>query len=232
MEAFVTGVGWVTAAGLGRGKEGTFSWGEGRLPSISRKDVFADPRPHFGRMDRFSKLGLAAVSMALRDAGIQSGEDRTIGVIASTVRGCIDTDWAYFSDIREKGPQFASPHLFVFVAGNTFLGEASIEFNLRGPTFLMSEREPSRYAVLSAGIEMIATHQSEVMVVGICDGETSLTCLSDEPTLQSGSVFFVLDRDPGKGQSYGVLAQRDGRLFFEGAPVGDITRLAVRLSGK
>jgi 3-oxoacyl-[acyl-carrier-protein] synthase II len=232
MEAFVTGVGWVTAAGRGRGREERFSWGQGQLPSIARKDIFADPRPHFGRMDRFSKLGLAAVAMALRDAGIESGKEQTIGVIASTINGCIDTDRVYFNAIRESGAQFASPHLFVFVSGNTFLGEASIEFNLTGPTFLLNEREPSRCAVLSMGVEIIATNQSNVMVAGICDIAPQEPCESNKPISQQGALFVVLEKDPGKDRLYGALELNKGRLFFEGTPFDDMTRLAARLSEK
>lgn len=232
MEASVTGVGWVTAAGIGRGREGSFSWGEGDLPLISRKDVFADSRPHFGRMDRFSKTGLAAISMALRDAGIESGKEQTIGVIASTARGCIDTDRLFFSAVSDRGAQFASPHLFVFVTGSTFLGEACIEFGLRGPTLLMSEEEPDRCAVLASAVEMISSNQSPVMAAGICDTSVGQADGASNKAHRPGALFFVLQRDAGRDQAYGAVNLHKEGLFFHGTPVNDITRFAVSLSRK
>jgi 3-oxoacyl-[acyl-carrier-protein] synthase II len=256
VEAFLTGVGWVTAAGIGRGKKGSFSWGEGDLPSISRKDIFADPRPHFGRMDRFSKIGLAAIAMALRDADIDSGMEGTIGVVASTVRGCVDTDSLYFSAVRDRGAQCASPHLFVFVTGSTFLGEASIEFGLRGPTLLLSEQEPGRCAVLASAVEMISGNQSSVMAAGICDisvgeknGELVNWCtggpaggirdIADGQAVgvthgvfRPGGLFLVLEKDARSDHVYGTLSMSEGNLFFDGTPVNDITWLAAALSGR
>lgn len=232
MEAFITGIGWVTAAGLGRGREGRFSWGEGELPAISRKDIFADPRPHFGRMDRFSKFGLAGVAMALRDAGVESGANQTIGVIASTLRGCNDTDNLYLRTVQEMGAQFASPHLFVFVSGNTFLGEASIAFGLRGPTFLLSEQDLSGRTVLSTAIEMIVTNQSDAMVAGMCDIVPPDSGASNGSVSRQGALFFVLQKGSTKERTYGTLELNKQHLFFEKMPVDDISWLAARLSGR
>ena len=45
--------------------------GGGPLPRLSRKDVFLRPFPRFGRMDNYSRLGVSAISFALRDAGLE-----------------------------------------------------------------------------------------------------------------------------------------------------------------
>ncbi len=77
VRVFVTGIGWAGAAGMGTGRGATaFALPAGELPPISRRDVFPEPDSRFGRLDAFSRLALAGVALALRDAGIET-MDRT-----------------------------------------------------------------------------------------------------------------------------------------------------------
>ncbi|MFN2266751.1 MAG: beta-ketoacyl synthase N-terminal-like domain-containing protein, partial [Desulfonatronovibrio sp.] len=100
MKAFITGMGWITASGFGRGMK-PFSAPEGDVKVPSRKEVFKDRDDRFGRMDPFSKVGLAAIAMALEDAGIAGDpeQNRTAGITASTQRGCIGTDVDFFHTV-------------------------------------------------------------------------------------------------------------------------------------
>ncbi len=92
-KAFITGVGWVTAAGMGSGRSGApFSMERGRIARIARKALFREPDQRFGRLDDFSRLGLAGITLALRDAGLEEwSEKRPTGIICSTVNGCSST---------------------------------------------------------------------------------------------------------------------------------------------
>jgi len=87
-------MGWVTATNLGCGRDHKwFEMKPGNLPEIKRKVVFSEPYPHFGRLDRYSRLGLSAIAFALKDAGLSRWtHPRPISIIASTVHGCLDTD--------------------------------------------------------------------------------------------------------------------------------------------
>ncbi|MDX2440765.1 MAG: hypothetical protein QNK40_09460 [Desulfobacterales bacterium] len=87
MIASVTGIGWITAAGMECGRKAdSFSMPTGNLPKITGTVVFGKPYKHFGRMDEYSRLGLAAIAFALKDAGLEKWKKkRDIGIIASTV---------------------------------------------------------------------------------------------------------------------------------------------------
>jgi 3-oxoacyl-[acyl-carrier-protein] synthase II len=232
MSVFVTGAGWVTAAGFGQGRGGIpFAWEQGDLPAITRKQVFPEPHPHFGRLDRYSKLGIAAITMALRDAGIERMERTTpVALIASTVYGCLETDINFFETARDKRGSGASPHLFAYTLSNTFLGEAAIEFGFTGATFLLNEAELGGAAALRMSIEHILSDGSETIVTGVCDPGPPLL-LIPRPA-RSGALFFVLSSSPGDSQPYGRLHYERDLLFFEGEPVADMIALAERLCGK
>jgi 3-oxoacyl-[acyl-carrier-protein] synthase II len=232
-EVFVSGMGWVTAAGFGAGRGGkTFSWGTGELPPIRRSQVFTDPHPHFGRLDRYSRLGIAAIAMALRDAGMERIDlrGRTAALIASTVHGCLETDVRFLDSARSKGKHDASPHLFAFTLSNTFLGEAAIEFGFTGATYLVNEAELTGSAALRMSVESIMEKESEIVATGLCDvGPPTLLMANNAP---SGALFFVLSRALDTSRPYGRLAIRGNYLLFEGEPVNNMIELAKRLSGR
>jgi len=143
--ARITGIGWVFPGGMDSGKSGfekmgrKFSEKIGQLPLIKRKEVFTKPYKHFGRMDSFSRLGLAAIAFALKDAGLEEWtEKRNIGVIVSSVYGCLNTDIDYFRTVIPEKGALASPNLFAYTLPNSFLGEAAILFGMTGETFVVS----------------------------------------------------------------------------------------------
>jgi len=228
-EAFVSGVGWVSSAGLGTGRGSTpFSWGDGPLPSIKRSQVFSEPHPRFGRLDRYSRLGVAAIAMALRDAGLEGfdlGGERA-SLIASTVHGCLHTDIAFLDGMRERGIGGASPQLFAYTLSNSLLGEAAIEFGFTGETCLFNEAHLTGKAALKAAIRRIVEHESRIVTTGICDLGAPGLLAPDAGC--GGALFFVLTLAPN-GTPYGRIAAQAGNLLFEGEPVKDMIELAGRL---
>ena len=113
MKALITGIGWVNSTGMGCGREHRrFEMTAGRLPGITRPAIFEKPCQRFGRMDRFSRLGLAAIAFALKDAGLEKWtRKRDIGIIASTVYGCLATDVDYFDTVIPQEGRLARPNL-------------------------------------------------------------------------------------------------------------------------
>jgi 3-oxoacyl-[acyl-carrier-protein] synthase II len=134
MIAAITGIGWLTAGGIGTGRGQTrFSISTDPLPAVSRQMAFPDPMPRFGRMDDLSRLGLSAMAMALTDAGqIEWPQKRAVGILAGTVYGCLHTDQAYFKTTRADAGQSPSPSLFAYTLPNCMLGEPAIIFGLTG----------------------------------------------------------------------------------------------------
>ena len=228
MIVVITGIGWVTVAGMGRGREhGSFAMIDGQLPKFDRKAAFEKPYQHFGRMDEYSKLGLAAIAFALKDAGLDEWEEkRDIGIIASTVYGCLSTDIKYYDTVIPEEGLLASPSLFAYTLPNCFLGEAAIRFGLTGASFVVNEQALSGLTSLRMAVDSIAWGESETMLAGVCD----LGCPPNfvvPGRAVPGAVFFVIERIyKRKCSHYGeLLLDKKGAIFFKGCEIEDLKEL-------
>jgi len=229
MIAAITGLGWVTVNGMGRGRENhKFEMSDGILPRVTRKRVFDKPYPHFGRMDDFSRVGLAAIASALKDAGLDEWtEKREMGIIAATVYGCLQTDRDYFETVIPNDGLMASPTLFSYTLPNCFLGEAAVCFGLTGASYVINETSPSGMEGLCAALDSIALGEIEKMLCGICD----LGCPPGLPLPGKslpGAVFFTLEKAPESGlPPYGtVLVNKKDIVMFNGKKIRDMIQLA------
>lgn len=225
MTAAITGIGWINAGGIGCGKEQRhFDMPEGILPNLTGKTAFSRPCPRFGRMDRYTQLGLSAIAFALRDAGIELWDrKRNIGIIATTVNGCLDTDIRYYDTVISEAGKLASPSLFAYTLPSTFLGEAAIQFGLQGTSFTISESSDSSLWGLRMALINLATDEFDKMLCGICE--------IDCPSFYSkfgrkipGALFLLLEkRDSDAKGSYGDLRlSGNGDIVFNGNPVKNI----------
>jgi 3-oxoacyl-[acyl-carrier-protein] synthase II len=235
MRAEVLGIGWVSAAGLGRGRsESAFALTAGELPAIARQDVFAEPDMRFGRLDPFSKAGLAAIALALQDAGLDRWNDkRPVALIVGSQYGCLGTDADYFDGAIPQGGQLASPNLFAYTLPNCFLGEAAIRFGLTGPAWVASAAEPDDLSPLRQALETIAWGEAEMVVAGCCDipRPDFLMPAADAPR----ALFFLLAKagTVPEASSYGELVlAASGQLSVRGADVAILAELVRRLRGQ
>jgi len=224
MKAFVIGIGWVTAAGVGRGSRGDlFAMPPGEPAAFTRKDIFAEPYPRFGRLDGFSRLGLAGIALALADAGLDRWEQkRNIGVLAGTASGCLETDIAYFDTLLPEGGALASPNLFAYTLSNTFLGEAAIRFGLTGSSLVLNDSDPASFSPLRMALESLAWEESPLMLAGICDLAAPADVFSGQG-VAPGTVFLVLARcRPDSQPVYAEIALDDcGEISVNGNVVND-----------
>lgn len=205
MTASITGIGWFGPVGPGQGRKDVFRLHDGQIPAISRRSVFSKPFLHFGRMDLYSRLGVTAVALALRDADLEKWEERrAFGLISSTLYGCLATDIDFYDTVRDRKGGFASPQLFAYTLPNTFVGEAAIRFGLTGPVYTINEQPLSGLAALRAALQSISLGETDTMIAGVCDfgrpdrfpGQDSI----------SGALFMVLQKTPAKGiMPYGEL---------------------------
>ena len=229
MRAFITGMGWVTATNLGCGRDHT--WVEmkpGNLPEIKRKAVFNEPYPHFGRLDRYSRLGLSAIAFALKDAGLdQWTHRRPIGIIASTVHGCLDTDINYFETVMPGDGRLASPQQFAYTLPNSYLGEAAIHFGLTGTCYIINEATISSLWCLRLVMLSMAGGQFETAIGGGCDlGHCPPFSASGEKSC--GALFFVIEKTIKRDcLAYGeLLLDKSGMLALNGTKVSTLQTLA------
>ena len=228
MGAEITGIGWVTAGGIGRGRiHQSFAMPRGPLPAIDPADMFKRPYPNFRRMDEYSRLGLTAVALALTDAGLAEWtRKRDIGIIASSFYGCLGTDIDYYKTvIPERGAQ-ASPALFSYTLVNSFLGEAAIRFGLTGINYVITEQQPTELAGLQTALDHMTRGDTAQILGGVCD--VGCPPIFNKPDkVPPGAVFLMLENSPAKERtSYGkLLFNSTGDLFFNDSEIKDLTTL-------
>jgi 3-oxoacyl-[acyl-carrier-protein] synthase II len=228
MDAYICGIGWVTGAGFGWGKQGgKFSMPDLPPPPLTRKDVFPEPNQRFGRMSEYTKLGLAAITFALRDAGLEEWTDkRQIGIVASTKLGCLATDLEYHKTVLLDGGGLASPNLFAYTLANCFLGDAAIQFGLTGSSFAINETDEDGLGAIRMALEDLELREADTMLAGICDlpaPEAFAECVSFKP----GAVFMVLSlAPPFVTDEYGSISLADdGTLLHNGSATDSFSEL-------
>jgi len=248
IHAQITGIGWVNASGSGRGRCNCApDWHEGTpvVPTSILKSLKGGSR--FGRLDLFSQIGVAAIGLALQDAGrLQERSVKkinnapqtdlnpaTTGLICATTSSCSLTDHNFFNTVKDE-PHLASPGLFVYTLATSFLGEAALRFSLTGLTMAVIEPRPRAADVICTAIEELATGDDEIIVTGLCNlfAEAS-------PTPQvSGALFLVLEKDTEKDiapkdRTYATLScnPQTDVFYCNNQPCPDIFSLCKMICG-
>ena len=238
MKAWINGLGWLTPAGPGQGRQcqaqshqGQQSLDQplqrGELEVPTRKQVFAQVDRRFGRLDDFSRVGLAALAFCLRDGHAEEWQEkRPLGIVAASRYGCLQTDLAYLETMLPEGGRLASPNLFAYTLPNCFLGEAALRFGLTGNSMIINRSDPGRLESVRVGLEELAWSDQCGVLAGIADlmPPPELAAGDDLP----GSLFLLLERQERSGfSSYGVIEEKNGQLYFEGGLVCTLQELVT-----
>ncbi|MDI6448620.1 beta-ketoacyl synthase N-terminal-like domain-containing protein [Anaerobaca lacustris] len=223
MKLEIAGAGWVTPAGIGHSRGGAaFAPGSGALPRL-RSTLFLDAaHPRYGRFDLYAKAGFGAIAMALRGAGLERWEcKRPIGLVVGTQRGCLDNDVAYFRTAATDGGALASPNLFAYTLPTSMLGEASIQFGLTGPSFVVDNTHVGRMDGIHAALDLLRLGLCSTIVAGWCDVHSEI--FSGDPGEPCGAVFAVLSR----GGERAAWQWQEKRLVHDCTPIDTIERLVA-----
>ncbi len=226
MKAYLTGIGRVNATGYGAGQvEGDIISDHGPLPKLKRKDVFKEPYQRFGRLDEFSRVGLAAIAFAMQDAGLEAWtEKRPIGIIAETDHGCLNTDLGYFETVVPDHGKFASPNLFAYTLPNCFLGEAAIRYGLTGPSYIINSHPTRNFECLRIGLQELDWNNCDKVVLGINNPEIPAQYGIHDRLV--GALFVVLEKNPINPASvYGLVELTRRNVLFAAAPVTDLCQV-------
>lgn len=232
MKAYITGIGWLTATGLGRGDD-PFTAPYLEVPVPSGSELFQSPDSRFGRMDRFSKTGVGAIAMALRDAGI-AGNSKVLeaGLTASTRFGCIETDMEFFKTVLSEEGNWPSPHLFAYTLPSCFLGEAALRFGLTGPSYIVHSNNSFSLAGVEAAFREMEDSGIQLMVAGACDPALPPELehqFEDYCRCFAGVAFVVLNSAPGPGtKRYAVIEEKSGEILVNNERVESLEKLIVR----
>ncbi len=232
--ADITGIGWIASTGLWRGKDiktpailNTLSeiMNNGQLPEIP----FDKSYPSSRRMDKYSRLGMTAIALALEDAGLDAWTDkRNIGIITSTEYGCLNTDFDYFDTVLQDDGIGASPGLFSYTLPSSFMGDAAIQFGLTGSSFVVHETPALAMTCLKLALNAIACGDTDKMVFGVCNPEPS-PVLKKISRIAAGALFAAIEKTPTNGFSYGkVHLHKTGCITLNGDKINDLQELVRR----
>ncbi len=182
-EVFVTGIGPVSSIGIGRAawQQG---WREGvsgitplslfpaEHPTAEVRDLNLDALLPSAKtyLDRTSAFTLAAVTLALHDAGLLAEGGCALGgagVVLGSEFGCLGTMQIYTSALQQKGARLANPLLFSHMYMNTPTSLAAIEFGLRGHHGTFAGQGAGRQALDSACEALQLGRAAVILAVGV-----------------------------------------------------------------
>ncbi|HEY5190785.1 MAG TPA: beta-ketoacyl synthase N-terminal-like domain-containing protein [Candidatus Deferrimicrobium sp.] len=199
----------------------------GPIPPVAREDVFPEPNLRFGRLPLYSRVGLAAIAFALRDAGMEHWETkRSAGVVASTRAGCLATDIEYYNTVLPVGGGMPSPNLFSSTLPTCFLGDAAIQFGLTGPALIVNDPAEDALGGVRMALESLSWGECGTMLAGHID----LPAEPEIPGIRSpyaGGLFMVLKNSRDSAASgYGALdLSEGGAVRHEGIEIADLNEL-------
>lgn len=177
----VYGIGWVSPAGFGSISKGLcrmFEQGE-TLVKVSKEGLFLNPIKNFGRLDSVSRLTLAAVSLCMQDAGMDSSSNAKCdaGIVGTSTEGSLASDLDYFRDYVENGRKLSRANLFIYTLPSSPLGEAAIHFGLTGPLLFTQDILISPAAALNLAAAQITDGAAEQMLAGKNSADSAIYLL-------------------------------------------------------
>ncbi len=229
--ADITGIGWIASTGLWRGKDiktpamlNAMSevTADGQLPDIPLDGSYPSSR----RMDKYSRLGMTAISLALQDAGLDEwAEKRNIGIITSTEYGCLNTDFDYFDTVLPDDGIGASPGLFSYTLPSSFMGDVAIRFGLTGASFVINEKSASALTCLKLALNAIACGDTDKMLCGICHPAPP-PVFKKINRIPVEALFIAIEKNPDNGFSYGTISlDKSGCITLNGEEINDLQEL-------
>jgi 3-oxoacyl-[acyl-carrier-protein] synthase II len=179
----IRGIGWLTGTdygAIGRGFRQAFPPGEG-VAALAKSGVVPTPYRNFGRLDPLSRNTIAAVALALDDAGLATpgGEQLATGIAGTARDGSLAADVAYFRDYLENGRTLGRANLFIYTLPTSPLGEAAIQFGLTGPLLYAAAGRAPLGSALELAAALVAGGEAQRMLAGQADAETALYLLVD-----------------------------------------------------
>lgn len=168
------------------------------------------------RMSTPSRFAVAAVRLALAEAGIAEGDPAfaDTGVVMATAFGPASFTEQLLDAILHRGPQEASPALFTESVASAAASQVALACRALGPNLTVTQREAGALIALGEGVRLLRRGQVQRALVGVVEEVTPL-------------LHAVLDRfralakpdASGAERAQPFAPARDGFLAAEGATV-------------
>ncbi len=219
MRLFISGVGTVTAAGLGleplaaalrdgvprtdeEVREGEFV-SVGRVGRLQDKASAALYR-RWGQLDSYSRYGFVSARQALEDGGFGGDADRTeIGVLLGTAFGCMEENQKFDRFEVDEGKLVgASPLVFKGTVDNAPAGWVSVAFKLKGPNATFVSGDGAALEALWSAEGLLQRGRAPALLVGGVERFVDLHLLlrradpaKNEALLSEGSGLLLVERE-------------------------------------
>ncbi|MFW6689467.1 beta-ketoacyl-[acyl-carrier-protein] synthase family protein [Streptomyces sp. MAR4 CNX-425] len=240
-DAAVTGIGMVTAAGVGTAatweavKEAAATAAR-EVPELAGMPVsFActvpdfDAAAHVGRrkawrLDRSNQLAVAAAAEAVADSGLDPSDwdGARVGVVLGCGLGGATSWEKQYDALRDGGPAAVSATLIPMLVPNMSSGYVAMEIGARGPNLVTATACASGTTAVGTARELLRSGVCDVVVTGGTE-----SCVV--PSISTGfSQMGALSgrREDITGASRPFDVDRDGFVLAEGAAVLVLERQA------
>ena len=180
MKAAINGIGVIGGFGCGTG-DLLKSLSSGVAPAHLNSDYYpvykADisylntviPKRALRRIDHFSQLALAGIYLAIDDAGLESLDKPSTGLIICSGYGSAKTTFSFLDSIFDDGDACASPTLFSNSVHNAAAGHISIVLGLEGPTSTISQFDMSVPSALLTALQWLEEDRVDHIMFGAVD---------------------------------------------------------------
>lgn len=225
---FVTGMGAITAAGIGvdalwsaarTGRSGIGVAklnrdGPNRIKLAAQVPDFVPERyieaSRLPFCDRFTQLAIAAADEALTQAGLTRKDklgQRTAVILGTGVGGITTIDELLYSEyaLKERAPVLSVPRIM----GNAAVSHISILYGCMGPSFAVTSACASASQAIGLGAQFIRSGMVDRAIVG--GSESSITAMN----IRVWELLRVLTPDVCRPFS----VKRNGMVLGEGAAV-------------
>ncbi len=179
------------------------------------------------RMDRFTQFAVAASSMAMKDAGLESYsfDGNRVGVIIGSGIGGSQTIEEGHIHLSKKGPKGMNPFLVSKLIVNMAACMVSIKYGLKGPLSALSMACSTGTNAIGDGFRVLQRGDADIMLAG--GSEACVTPLAYGGFCASRSMST---NNSAENASRPFDKNRDGFIMGEGAGVVVLERLEHALS--
>ena len=169
------------------------------------------------RMDRFSRLAMAAAMQAVSDSGLDFPKEDAlrVGVIVGTGIGGIKEIEEQHIRLLRKGPRQLSPFTVPRLMANAASGNIAIHYGLQGPNFCVVSACASGSHAIGEAFCNIVAGRSDIVITG--GSEAALTPIGLASFCAARSLSTRNDDPPAASRPFDK--DRDGFVLSEGAGI-------------
>lgn len=133
---------------------------------------------HLRRMDKLSRMVVAAARMALDDAGVVLArvQPETMGVVIGSALGDLSESAVQLERVFTKGAASASPMTFPNLVLNAPASYVAMEFGLTGVNLTVAQGETSGEQAIILGCELVRAGRANLVLAGGGDELAAIVC--------------------------------------------------------